>query len=470
MTPHCAYPAGGVRGNGRAGTLGKMVTLCVAIWALLGVQACAGHADRTLAARSALDAGQPRAALELYNEELDVDSEKALPEDVGGDNALLLLDRSMILQQLQEYELSSRDLEVADKQIELLDFSRSTLDSIGEYVFSDDTGPYKAPPYEKLMINTMNMVNYLARSDLNGARIEARRLAVIQKYLRDNESPARAMMGPGSYLAGFTFEKSGRPDQALRYYDEALEFGDYQSLREAVVRLSRQSSYTSPRLKKLIEGGAVPSDEESNAKDDLGEVLAIVSYGRVPAKIAKRIPIGLALTYASGWLSPADASRANQLALQGLVSWVNYPELGRARGTYDNPSFALDGSWQVLEGALAVDREARVAYEQARGAIIASAITRMISRVVAGRVAQEAAGRDSPLGLLLNLGTQATLTATDTPDTRSWATLPARIAFSRVRLPPGKHQVVLSARGYKKRQTVNIEPGGFEVLALTVLE
>ena len=197
MTPHCAYPAGGVRGNGRAGTLGKMVTLCVAIWALLGVQACAGHADRTLAARSALDAGQPRAALELYNEELDVDSEKALPEDVGGDNALLLLDRSMILQQLQEYELSSRDLEVADKQIELLDFSRSTLDSIGEYVFSDDTGPYKAPPYEKLMINTMNMVNYLARSDLNGARIEARRLAVIQKYLRDNESPARAMMEIG---------------------------------------------------------------------------------------------------------------------------------------------------------------------------------------------------------------------------------------------------------------------------------
>src|SRR5690606_25680771 len=131
-----------------------------------------------------------------------------------------LLDRSMVLQQLEKYELSSRDLQVADKQIEMLDFSRSTLDDIGKYVFSDDTGPYRAPPYEKLMVNTMNMVNYLVRGDLNGARVEARRLAVIQKYLRDHEDPAAAMMAPGSYFAGFVFEKSGRPDEALRYYDE----------------------------------------------------------------------------------------------------------------------------------------------------------------------------------------------------------------------------------------------------------
>src|SRR5690606_17289273 len=217
-------------------------------------QACAGHADRTLKARSALDAGRPAAALELYNEELEVESAKELPADTGGDNSLLLLDRSMILQQLQKHELSSRDLEIADKQIELLDFSRNALDGLGKYMFSDDTGPYKAPPYEKLMINTMNMVNYLVRGDLNGARVEARRLAVMQKYLEDSENPAQAMMGPGSYLAGFTFEKSGKPDQALRYYDEALAFGNYQSLREAVTRLSSMSGYSTPRLRKLMNG------------------------------------------------------------------------------------------------------------------------------------------------------------------------------------------------------------------------
>src|SRR5688572_31324614 len=390
-------------------TLGFVARRGAVLLALLGLQACAGHSDRTLEARSALDAGRPDAALKLYNEELEVKTERDLPEDTGGDNTLLLLDRSMILQQLQKYELASRDLELADKQIELLDFSRNALDSIGKYMFSDDTGPYKAPPYEKLMINTMNMVNYLARGDLNGARIEARRLAVMQKYLKESENPAQAMMGPGSYLAGFTFEKSSKPDQALRYYDEALAFGNYQSLRDAVTRLSAVSSYSTPRLRKLISGedptkagGSAGAAESSNEmlgpvlassfaarlakssdfelwhqqeppaeteaaaatggptpsdEDDSGEIFAIVSFGRVPAKFAKRIPIGLALTYASAWMSPADHARANELALQGLVTWVNYPELGKPRGTYDTPGFGLDGNWQQLEGALAVDRE-----------------------------------------------------------------------------------------------------------------
>jgi len=38
--------------------------------------------------------------------------------------------------------------------------------------------------------------------------------------------------------------------------------------------------------------------------------------------LAKRIPIGLALTYASAFMSPANASQANHLAAQGLVTWV----------------------------------------------------------------------------------------------------------------------------------------------------
>ena len=61
---------------------------------------CAGHSERTLAARSALDAGDPKGALALLNDELEVDRAEDLPKKPGGDNALLLLDRAMVLQQL----------------------------------------------------------------------------------------------------------------------------------------------------------------------------------------------------------------------------------------------------------------------------------------------------------------------------------------------------------------------------------
>ena len=460
-------------GRAHAGRL-QVAVSTFALCALGALSGCASHSDKTKEIRSALDAGNPRQALALLNDQLDTKSEKELPEKTGGENSLFLLDRAMVLQQLQIYKWSSRDLEVSDKQIEMLDFSRNAVDDIGKYMFSDDTGPYKAPAYEKLMINTMNMVNYLAVGDLQGARVEARRLTVMQKYLKDHD-PKNALTAPGSYLAGFTFEKSGQYDEALRYYDEALEYGTYESLAAPIKRLLGRSGYASPRLRKMAglgDGEQAPRDSDTgDAAAKPGELLVIVNYGRVPAKIARRLPIGLALTYASGALEPGASSQASALGAQGLVTWVNYPELGRAHGQYDTPSFLLDGKPQSLDGIVAIDQEAQRAWDQVKGTVIASAITRMISRVVAGKGVEAAAGKDHPIaGFLLGLATQATLTATDTPDTRNWATLPARMAFGRVLLPPGPRTVQLHARGANMTKKIDIKPGGFAVVALTVLE
>jgi uncharacterized protein len=462
--------------------LGLVGVLGLALW--LG--GCASHSDKTAPIRSALDAGRPAEALKLINEKLEVDSAKQLPEQTSGDNALLLLDRAMVQQSLGEHALSSRDLEVSDKQIEVLDLSRNAADDIGKYLFSDDTGPYKSPAYEKLMINTMNMVNYLARGNLQGARVEARRLAVMQSFIERSEGKGRGLLGLGSYLAGFTFEKSGNADEALRYYDEALAYAQYPSLEEPIRRLAERSPYRTPRIRKLLgEGGdavltgpkpvaqtppaapagSVPTSD-ANSEDD-AEILVILGYGRVPEKIARRVPIGLALTYASGFISPGDASTANRLAAQGLVTWVNFPELGKPRGRFAEPRFSLDGRYQPLDGAIAVDMEAKRAWDDAKGAVVASAITRMIARVVAGEAVRQT--NDGVVGVLLSLGTQAALTAADTPDTRSWETLPARIAIGRVRVPAGARQVELSASGSRVRKKLNLSAGGWGVANLTVL-
>ena len=441
----------------------RLAVAPLAAWLLL-TAGCAGHAGRTQGARSALDAGQPKAALAALNEQLEVDSESDVPDELEGDSALLLLDRSIVLQQLDQPRLSSRDLELADKHIEVLDFSRGAMDDIGRYMFSDDVGPYQAPAYEKLLINTMNMMNYLERGDLNGARVEARRFAVMQKFIDEHESHGDSLSGPGSYLAGFIFERSNQPGEALRYYDEALQYGTFASLADPVRRLTQRAPSTSPRLKAVIgqapSGGAAPGDS--------AELLVIVNYGRVPAKVAKRIPIGLALTLASGYISPDSAARANYLAGQGLVTWVNYPTLGEPRGTYGTPEFFLDNQQLPLEGILAVDLEAREAWKEAQGAVVASAITRLLTRVVAGETTRRAAG-GGVVGALLSLGAQATMTAVDTPDTRSWATLPARIAFGRTLVAPGRRIVRLRAAGTEKQQTIDIPKGGWAVVVLTVL-
>ena len=438
-----------------------VAALVLAPW-LVG---CGGHEARTLKMRTALDVGDAKGAIKAINEELEVDSEKQLPKDIKGDNALLVLDRGSIQQGLVRFDLSRQDFEAADKAIDMLDLGRNAGDSIGEYVFSGSSGKYQAPPYEKLMVNTLDMLNYLEQRDLNGARVEARRLSVMQKYYRDTlNQPNNPVLGLGSLLAGFTFEKSGETDEALRYYDEALAFSGFSMLEPSVAELAAQGSYRSPRLKALLDKGRAGSD---GASADSGEVLFVVGYGRVPHKVAERIPIGLALTLFADALSPNDLEGANKLAAQGLVTWINFPTLAPGQGSYSIPSVRLDGRFIQLEEAVNIDREVRAEWKKIEGKIIVSAVTRMVTRLLVGKGIEAAAGeKNAVIGLIGSLAAQATLSALDTPDTRSWETLPARVAIARVRLPAGRHQVVLDARGWRRTQELLVEKGGWQVVSL----
>src|SRR5262245_14702727 len=190
--------------------------------ALAWLVGCGGHSSRTVKMRTALDAGNPRKALDALNDELGVRGDGALPKNIQNDNALLVLDRGSIQQSVAHFDLSKQDFEAADKAIDVLDLSHGTADEIGRWAFSDSAGRYVAPPHEKLLVNTLNMVNYLELGDLSGAQVEARRLSVTSSYLRnkgEGENPALAF---GSILAGFAFEKGGKPSESLLYYRDAF--------------------------------------------------------------------------------------------------------------------------------------------------------------------------------------------------------------------------------------------------------
>ncbi|MGH7295480.1 MAG: hypothetical protein ACRELB_11130, partial [Polyangiaceae bacterium] len=311
------------------------VLVGVAVVALLLLEGCASHSEITLPVRMALDAGDPRGAIHLLDQDMGVATGADLPADMQSDKALFVLDRGSIQQSVGQYERSKVDLEAADKAIDMLDLAHNAKDTIGEYMFSGSSGRYQAPPYEKLLINTLDMLNYLELRDLDGARVEARRLAVMQRYLSDDlHEGDNAVLGLGGMLAGLTFEESGQADEALRWYDEALQFTGFNSLGGPVRRLLVRGSYRTPRLKAL-ESASPPSADPASAGE--GEIVFVIGYGRVPHKIPRRVPIGLALTWSAGAISPDDAAKANALAAQGLVTWINYPTLGPERGGYTIP-------------------------------------------------------------------------------------------------------------------------------------
>ena len=125
------------------------------------------------------------------------------------------------------------------------------IGEIGRYVYSDSAGVYKLPPSERLALNAVNMLNFLALDDLQSAAVEARRFIVAREYLEGLELSAPGSEF-GSYLAGLTFEKLGQGNRALRFYEEALGTGSLATLEAPVSRLAASNPYRGPGIVELL--------------------------------------------------------------------------------------------------------------------------------------------------------------------------------------------------------------------------
>lgn len=459
----------------------------IALAPVLVVAACATYSDRTQAMRDAVGQADYDGGLHQLNALLKVNSSEQLPTKWKKNFELVVLERATVLQAKRDYDLSARDFQVVDKELELLDIARDGAGQIGKYIFSDSAPKYKSPPTEKLALNAMNLCNYLVRGDLDGAKVEARRFTVMRDYFRDYD-PEHEHGAFGSYLAGFTFEYDGNAEEALRYYDEALQEREFSSLRAVVPRLAARSSFRGKRIGEYIsEGGApngltdpfgsgsaTPSGEGSAGANvaDEGELLVVAKIGRVPYKVPVRLPIGAAIGLAGAYVTGNT-----KLLEYGMFKVVVYPELVGADDLFDVATLTVAGTAVKLDLATDLAREITAEYEELKPKIIGAALTRMIARAAAaegaraaGRQAEGAAGL---VGFLAAAAVEGSMVALDKPDTRSWTTLPARVYVGRTRLPAGKHQIVVKASGpgghELHTQEVEVRPGRFVVVDVTTL-
>ncbi len=480
---------------------------------------CATYSERTDAARDALQRGDVSGGVDQLNKFLKVRRSSELPDKWKKDFELVVLERATMLQAQGEYETSARDFEVADKQLELLDISRDGAGKLGKYIYSDSATKFKASPTEKLSINAMNLCNYLVRGDLQGARVEAKRFTVIRNYMRDYD-PEHEHNAFGSYLAGFVYEQLGQADEALRYYDEALQEREFASLRGPIAALSQRGSYRGERIRSYLPQDVAPTPTQAPtpapaaapppaeapapapAADappvqrpgtatpgfasigsqpawpafapakTTGELLVVAKTGRVPYKVPKRIPIGLAIGLAGAYVT-GDTT----LLEYGMFKVVTYPELVAHDTVFDAAALTIDGHALDMDLATDVTSEIVGEYEDMKPKIIGAALTRMIARAAAAE-AGRAAGSQSKeagglIGFLAAAAIEGTMVALDKPDTRSWTTLPARAYVARATVPAGTHEIVVTLTGpggsERRRATVTVAPGGFAVVDVTSL-
>ena len=333
------------------------------------------------------------------------------------------------------------------------------MGEIGKYMFSDSSTKYRSSPVEKISLNSFNMMNYLAQGNLSGSRVEARRFTVMQNYLNDTD-PQKPHAAFGSYLAGFTMERLGEYGSAMRYYDEALQIRNFNSLRGPVARLATLTNYRGKAIKKfLAENPTKPSASKKEA-----DLLVVVSIGRVPHKEPKRMPIGAAIGIAGTWISGDPAVLGYT-----VTKVVVYPELVPSEQVIRKASIKIDGRAESLELASELGVEIQREYDTMKPKIIGAALSRMIVRAAAAEGARQAGKQsDQALGWVAALLTEATLVAMDKPDTRSWIFLPNRVYIHRSKIAPGEHEIAVNlGPGGIRSQKIKAQPGGFSVVIVT---
>lgn len=453
---------------------------------LLG--SCATYSDKTQTMRELVSAGQYEASLVEINRFINAKDPLELPTKWKSETSLAVLERATILHAMQDWDASAFNFQAAENQLELLDL-RNSADEIGRYVFSDSATFYRTTPTEKLALNGVNLINYLAQGDLDGAKIEAKRFSVMRQYLIDFD-PEHAHGAFGSYLAGFVAERQGNADEALRYYDEALQERELPSLGEAIVRLGRRGSYRTERLERYL--GSTPTlpspdaaSPDAASPDAAGtseaipvspagaqqaaEILVIVKTGRVPYRVPVRLPVGAAVGLAGAYVT-GDTTILEHSALKV----VTFPDLQPAGNLFDSASWTIDDVPVQMDLVSDLGAEIVREFDELKPKIIGSAITRMIVRAAAAEGARAAGNQGNEVvGLLSALAVEGAMVALDKPDTRSWTTLPDRIWIGRVSVPAGQHTLEISVRGNggeeRRTATVNVGEGGYVVLDVTTL-
>lgn len=476
-------------------TRGGRWLMAILVFFSLSSLGCASYTDHIREAQRAIIAGQPEVAVEILNDRLDVDRPEQVPAHLKKNNVLLLLERATLLQGLGRYDLAARDMSAVDQQLEWLDIDQTDSAQLARYLYSDSSSGYQAPAYERLMLNTLNMINFLAMGQLEGARVEARRFQLMESFFLEERDRAvmPELIGLGYYLGGASFEASRDYDMALRYYTRAWTAGVRPGdVRHRLIDLIRLTGYQGRELSEKSREAFQELLYEANRRGamsradygrthQVGDTLIIVQSGLVPYRQAERIPIAQALAYsrssrAGHSMTVVQYNQAHTLSARGLLKWVNFPTMTSAGlPSRRHVQLAVGPDSIPVGQSVGVSEQVAKSWNDMAGSLMASAITRLITRAVAGEATRAVtdiaatsqgagAATAGALGWVAAMAVEGTMAAADTPDTRSWTTLPAHITLTRIKLDEGMHMLEASINGQRDRQTVGVFEDRFTVV------
>ena len=351
---------------------------------------------------------------ELAHEKL-----KPLAQEEGRDQLVYLLDYATALQAAGRYEDSIKIFLQAEKLSELVDY-HSISKVATSLALSEEMVQYKGEDFEKVLINNMNAMNFLALGRLEEALVEVRRVnEKLYKLQADgkkdfNQSPLAL------YLGAMIWESDRKYDDAYIAYKKTYDvFPDYRPLREDLIRagIRAQRPEEVEKWKKLFPEVTIKPEWRDRT---MGEIVVV---------------------YMHGW-GPRKYPRPENPRFPRLVSVTRgFPNFSVSvyQGDYSPQQTAMT-SYANGYPIYSIDDVAIKALEADYGRLIGSRMAGVATKAV---LADQLRQKDNTLGQLAWIA----MNLSDRADLRQWSTLPSSFSIARIPVKSGKYNVRMQSNG-----------------------
>lgn len=419
-------------------------------------------------------------------------------EDLYGDNTLFLyhFDLATLYHYNGDYKKSAAEFEKAKQVYEDL-YTKSVTNEAASVITNDNVRPYRARPFEILALYEMNIVNYLAMKDIDGALVEARAsdIALQALYQKDNDKTNDA--GYLRYLIGLVYEMEGERDNAaIAYYKTAKAYAEegmpIPEEAKAFIKNTLEKEGRADDLKSIgFANGKAPMIVPMTAETGNGEIV-IIGYAGHSAILGEWMLSG---TYVRGGVLNVMGKNPQTGKVDGLTIPFPATAVGSHGGTTFSVTIAIPERKDVphvVEGFEVRIDDKRLPYKpevyvdntqqlvknlkQERATTLGRTAVRVITRTIAAQQAKKAMETDNVfLNLVTSIGTDVAAGQLEQADLRVALFLPHQVRMARVPAKPGTHTVKVLAtnsNGSAVKEytyTVHVKAGGKSVIVVPAI-
>jgi hypothetical protein len=437
------------------------------------VTGCSGTFSHYRGVERSLIDGNPDKAVELIQE---------VKNDYGPDNRLLyLMDYGMVLHLAGRYQESNTVLDEAYHLVEE-QYATRIRDQASALLLNETQLPYEGEPFEHVLINVIQALNYACLKNWSEALVEARRIDHRLNVLSDEAEGKEYQEDPfARYLTGVLYEIAGDLNNAYVAYRKAeAVYAESRAwskvpipdaLKTDLIRVTNALHLTEDHERYQAKYPEVASDAALVPDANMAQLIVVSYNGRSPQKedLYIDVPISLdalqlvLLAKAAGGRSTRSTRGTEALiyGLHGRIARVALPRLVPQRTKIAYSTI------QLTDGTITFNAHSQRLYDISAVAeknlddtynwFVLRAVARTAMKMAAaegiGIGVRAAVNKNSQdwVGLLAVILARIFVLATEEADIRSWRTLPGEIQMARLWIPAGSYSVMVNAVDHQGR-------------------